>query len=364
MRVVHAASFLKPSSGIVQQMEWEQMAATSLGLDWQVIIFSSTSVTSKLSAMSFLERLFFILKFKKFKQLIELVSLRMNYYRWLESIEDEVDIFLLRHSLYDIQQLRFISECKKPVYLVHHTLEIKELALQGGWLGYLKVMAETWLGKKSIVRSRATVGVTNEIVAYEIARSQQLDRPSIVYPNGVIYDGRILADRRHAIPEIIFVASMFFPWIGLDLLLEEMRNSTAVFRLHLVGELDSKDHLLAVQDKRITIHGHKSANEIETLAESCWIGLSSFGLFRKGMSEACALKVRDYLRMGLPVFSGYHETLPTNFKYYRNSKLIMDDILHFALENRNATRQEVANSAQPYIDKVELLKRLSEQMIY
>ena len=364
VRVLHAAAFLKPSSGIVQQMKWEKMAASSLGLNWQVIIYSTESLGSSLSTILLLEKLCSHLNLRRIKNIIELFILRLNFYRWLESIEDNVDIYLLRYSLYDIQQLRFISKSKKPVYLVHHTLEIKELSLQRGALGYLKVIAESWLGKKSIKKSSVTVGVTKEIVDFEIARSQQIGRHSIIYPNGVIYDDRVLADRRTIIPEIIFVASMFLPWIGLDLLLDEMSNNTDEFCLHLVGQLNEKDYELAIQDKRIIIHGHKNADEIEKISESCWIGLSSFGLFRKGMTEACALKVRDYLRMGLPVFSGYQETLPSNFKYYRNSKLSIEGILNFAFENRNVTRKEVSISARPYIDKIELLKRLAEQMKY
>jgi len=45
--------------------------------------------------------------------------------------------------------------------------------------------------------------------------------------------------------------------------------------------------------------------------------LGTFGLYRKGMDEACPLKVREYLACGLPVIGAYRDTdIPDEADYY------------------------------------------------
>ena len=60
-----------------------------------------------------------------------------------------------------------------------------------------------------------------------------------VHPNGILYadDSDMPADRRGDVPELIFVASYFFEWHGLDTLLDSMDESDEDGRLHLVGTL-------------------------------------------------------------------------------------------------------------------------------
>jgi glycosyltransferase involved in cell wall biosynthesis len=363
MRVLHAVALLQPSSGVVNQMRWEQRAAGELGLDWESTIFTTSTSSYKPTLFKVIRKLIDSLPLGRLKNVFDLISLRRNYYKWLKSRENLFDIYVLRHSLYDIQQLIFIMQTNRPVYLVHHTLELSELALQIGWLGKVKVLLELWVGRHSIKSAYATVGVTQEIIDYEKRRANQPNKRSILYPNGVMCYGFSLTDRREAIPEIIFVASCFHPWHGLDLLLETMRENNDSFILHLVGELSPMEEAAARDDSRIIVHGHKDAISIGKIAESCWIGLSSFAIFRTGTQEACTLKVREYLAMGLPVYSGHRDVFPADFKYYKNSTLSIINILKFAFACRNITREEVASESFQYIDKVELLRHFSEQLI-
>jgi hypothetical protein len=89
------------------------------------------------------------------------------------------------------------------------------------------------------------------------------------------------------------------------------------------------------------------------------VGLSSFDLASKGMTEACTLKVRDFLRLGLPVYAGHRDSaLPNHFNYFVQGMPNWPDILSFARSMRAARRAEVVAAARPWIDKTILLERL------
>ena len=362
MKVLHTVALLEPSSGVVNQMKWEQQAADRLGLDWESNIFSNSTASFRSISFKVIKKIIDSLQIGGINNAFKLLILRYNFYKWLKSKEDICDAYILWHSLYDIQQLIFLRQTKKRVYLVHHTLEIAELSLLMGWRGKIKVMLECWLGKYSIRSAHTTVGVTQEIIDYEKKRANQPNKPSVLYPNGVMCEGLLLNDKRGVIPEIIFIASYFFPWHGLDLLLAVMKKNSDIFVLHLIGGLSPEDEIIALEDNRIIVHGHIDSQSIREISEKCWLGLASFALYRKNMQEACTLKVREYLAMGIPVFSGYRDIFPPNFSYYTKSELSVENILRLSYEHRNVTREQIASESHQFIDKIELLRCFSEKL--
>ena len=364
MKIFHTAALLTPPVGILSQMEWEQEAAHQLGLDWKVRMFCPAGSAKEGEIIRFSENIKNRSGKGKLRKLINWVVLRWEYHRWLKSFEASVDIFLLRHYVHDPFQLLFIARCKKPVYLVHHELEGPELELaggfsgKGGFAGKFRATLELLIGRYSIRQSKITIGVTREIIDYETKRALQPGKPSLLYPNGIMYSNQTVADKRTEMPELIFLASFFKPWHGLDLLLAAMQKNHDKFILHLVGDVSLGDKALAHQDKRVVLHGRKSHQEIQNIAAACWIGISSFGLFRQNMKEACTLKVREYLMMGLPVYAGYQDIFPTEFKFYKNGEIDIDKILQFAKIHRQEQRAAISSAARRYIDKVELVRGL------
>ena len=127
-------------------------------------------------------------------------------------------------------------------------------------------------------------------------------------------------------------------------------------KLHIIGNISaSSDH----RDDRIVFHGVRDEQYIEEIASECDVGLSSFALFRKNMSEACPLKVRQYLAMGIPVYSGHVDSgLPPDFPYYKNGGLNLNALLNFAKYSRCFSREEVRSASSKYIDKKLLMKKL------
>lgn len=358
MKVLHSAALLSPPSGILNQMRWEQQVADEAGIDWQVKMFcpsgsvNSEKIIQESTTVSF-ERIK-----SKFGKAWAWLKLRWEYHRWLKSQENDVDVFLLRYYVHDPFQLLFIRRCKKPVYLVHHTLEGPELAMSGGLKDRLRSAFDNIIANPCIKAASGIVGVTNEIIEYENARAK-VKKQSFLYPNGIVFTSNEIAeDHRTETPEILFVASYFASWHGLDLLLDEMKKNNSHFVLHVVGDVFDEDIRSAKHDPRVIIHGRKSHAEIKQLAAKCWGGVSCFGLHRVKMKEACTLKVREYLMLGLPVYAGYTEVLPDSFPFFKRGEVAITDMLDFFNQHRHLRRKEISEKSKEYIDKNQLLRLL------
>lgn len=362
MKVLHAAALLSPPSGVLTQMEWEQAAAVQLGLDWTVKMYCPHGSVPESGLVRFSDSI----ESKMFSPLEKAIAwavFRREYYRWLLSERTHYDVLLLRYYVHDPFQLAFLRRVNRPVFLVHHALECPELALGTGLGGRARAMAEGLLGPFAIRQASGIVGVTQEIAEYESQRAGISAESAIILPNGVLYSDNVAEDRRGSVIELLFVASGFAAWHGLDLLLEAMRNSRQEFVLHVVGNVSDMDLAMAGTDPRVICHGRLDHKAISEIAARCHLGLSSFALFRQQMTQACTLKVREYLMLGLPVYAGYREVLPDSFSYYRNGPCEVDAMLTFARSVMNVSRNDVAEAARPYIDKCMLLGNLYDALL-
>lgn len=364
MRVLHAAVMLRPPSGIINQMRWEREAACELGLDWSVKIFcpsgwaqpeniivNSKSVTAGYNG--FLRKIYAWLR------------IRIEYYFWVMNNQHDFDVFLIRYSVHDPFQfflLKRLKSINKEVYTVHHTLETPELKMMDGIIGNIRSVFENIIGYFSLKNVTGIVGVTNEIVQYERSRVSFNLSDQIVYPNGISYIANTENDCRKDKPELLFIASFFSEWHGLDLLIDSVKKSKKDFILHVVGEVSDQDYKSIVEDDRILLHGRLSKNEISSLSRSCWLGLGSFALERKSMAEACTLKVREYLKNGIPVYSGHTDVFPISFPFYRCGAVDIISILDYAYLMRNIEKGDIANESKKYIDKKYLTKSLYEDL--
>jgi len=348
--------------GIFQQMEWENAAAAHLGFDWRARLFvasganypkSSTVVEAAepkvgrgSGALARLKRWF---------------EFRKAYYEWLSQEAKECDVLLLRYSLSDPLQLRFIKTVGVPVFTVHHTLELSELRGRGGFIAYLRAGMEAVFGSASLRAASGVVGVTNEIRLYEQARMGH-SKPGLVYPNGIFKKGCCQDDRRGAVVNIVFVASSFLPWHGLDVLLSNLDSCKENFVLHLVGRVNESDRCVAERDQRVVLHGLLNSEEMSSVMAMCDVGLASFALHRNDMREACTLKVREYLSAGIPVYSGYRDVFPDEFPFYKMGEATFPEIMSFARKVRSIPRGAVAGAAAQYIEKDKLLAHFYDEL--
>ncbi|NYT79874.1 glycosyltransferase [Alcaligenaceae bacterium] len=363
MKILHCAFMMKLELGIINQMRWEVSATKSLGLKWTSKIYTPNKVDHADKLFVKLNTSFepSIFKSKLFPHLKE----KKKFYEWLETESKNYDIVLLRHSTANPHQYKFIKTSKTPIWLVHHTLEIPEIESADTFKSLLKSLVERFYGRKSIKNAIGIIGVTDEIINYELGRIKGISKPFLRYPNGILYDRKInyIEDNRDTNNvEIIFIASFFSGWHGLDMLLNELKGSTNFeFIIHIVGAVGKDDLELAGNDPRIKFHGLLSHHQIEKISAQCWIGLASFGLNRKSMNQACTLKVRDYLKIGLPVYSSHQDVFPDDFRYYRQGPLCIEKILSYAREMRTEDKVEISNFSKKFISKKEIVKKFHDQ---
>ena len=339
------------SSGIVLQMYNEYKAAKKIGIPYDVKIFMpEQNVPDKY------KEIIHFFKIENTAKFLIWCEIRKKYYEWLNTKQSTIDIYVLRYLFYDPYQYFFIKDISKKVYLVHHTLELPELRMNG-IKGNIQALLDNYWGNKSIRAAFGVVGVTDEIVKYEKERIKCNNKIGVIYPNGItVTKDEILDSRKMAIPEILFVASYFYDWHGLDLLIEAARKSNLDFIIHIVGNVSDKDLENMKEDKRFIIHNSLTSEEIDKLSAKCWIALGSFALYRKKLTQGSTLKVREYLSNGLPVFSGHQDIFPESFIFYKYESLNIDNIVDFAYKMRIFDKVDIKLKAEKYISKEILLK--------
>lgn len=338
-------------------MLWEQLAADNTRLTWDTRCYgveTPTSVVGVEPAQTLRNAGSGIMA-----QARAWSNWRRRYYEWLVKTAAFYDLVLVRHSLHDPYRANALSQVATKVATVHHTLEVPELGTIEGGGGLLRKGVERYCGPRSIAKADVVVGMTAEIAHYEVARIGS-PRPTVVYPNGAVVtdeDREAAASySRSALPSLLFVASRFAPWHGLDRLLASLDDCVEDFELIIVGRTSAADRAIAQGDSRIRFLGVLEAAAIAALARRSWVGLSSFALDRNGMQQACPLKVREYLKTGLPVYGGHEETFPYDVPFYRSGPADLNSILDFAHQIQYMTPAGTLDAAIPYIDKARLLK--------
>lgn len=351
-KVLHFNIFKTIPKGVLNQIIDEQTAVEEINkhVHWDIKLFSHDTAT-----YPFQESVVSSLQFAVVKDLANYMMLRKEAYDWLASQAISYDAILLRYRPGDI--FAYLKSKRFGRYFtIHHTMEVPEAKTRKFPLNLIEAGLERYLGYKVLERSSGIIGVTPEIIDYELSRLT-IPKPTFCHPNGIdLQRYQSARDRREGIPKLLLVASVQAPWHGIDLLVAELNSISENFKLHILGNITSNPIGF---DKRIVYHGVKDDNYIMELASECDVGLSSFALFRKNMREACPLKVRQYLSMGLPVYSGHKDSgLPDDFPYYINGCLNAESLLEYARNMRMVNRETVRSAAYPYIDKRILMRKL------
>lgn len=354
MKILHFNVYKHLLPGIKHQLIDERRAASELStlIEWTTVAYSLDTPTQP-----FMKQASVISNKYIPKRLNEYLSLKTQAYDWLLENQHHFDVILLRYSAGD--PFLFFNVNKINNFIsIHHTLEHHESLLAGGIVGYLHSKLEQISAPYILNKSVGLVGVTDEIRQYEVDRIQYI-KPSYTCPNGItITHPAKLIDQRTDEVKIVFIASTFSSWHGLDIVLEQFRQSALPVKLEVIGDVPNT---LRVNDSRITYHGTLNKLEITDILNSVDIGLSCFALGRKGMKEACTLKVREYLENGIPVYANHVDSaLPKNFPYYINRQFSLEYVVKLTSEFKKTSRSQVRNASEEFIDKKAQLKMLVE----
>ena len=173
------------------------------------------------------------------------------------------------------------------------------------------------LTRRRVLRSvSAFVPVTNELSRIAVS----FDRPVEVIANSIgLADLSPLSPApSDAPPRLAFMGTARTPWHGLDRI-AELARLFPDWGFDVVG--DDSETWPADQagpvPPNLALHGTLSRERYLPLLAASTAALGTFGLYRKGMHEACPLKVREYLALGLPVIGACADTdIPDDADYH------------------------------------------------
>ncbi len=205
------------------------------------------------------------------------------------------------------------------IYLRHSTVSPSMLALSaafptvlGGDLDDLDEMRirsplRYWYARFTRDRlfrgARRIVVVTNEIARQPaLAR---LGRPVSVFPNSInLDDYPELPAPENPSPRLVFIGSPWLAWAGVDKI-ARLASSFPSWHFDLVGP-DPEE--LPGAPANVVLHGVLSRDAYLPIMAQADVAIGPLALHRKGLSEASALKVAEYLAYGIPVILANAET--------------------------------------------------------
>ena len=146
-------------------------------------------------------------------------------------------------------------------------------------------------------------------VTYELQKSDsynQIRDNSVVISNGIpINDFKTLPKTNNQNPVLSFLGTSDFKWHGIDKVVN-MAKLLSDHKFYIIGP-SIKKYTSSIPDN-ITFTGFLEYEEYLIHLAKTDIAIGTLALHRKGMNEACALKVREYLALGLPVILAYDDT--------------------------------------------------------
>ena len=225
----------------------------------------------------------------------------------LESTEED-SIVYFRYPTADksfLRVVKFITSRRDCLFVTEHqSLETKELLQQRK---LLTLLSEKIYGRRVLRETTAFVGVTREIIDYELARSGDRSKPYLVNGNGIdvssvplrtppVFDGKNL--------DLLCVAQVA-KWHGLDRLIRGMAEykGEVNIRLNVVGygsEIPNlKKLILSLKlDDSVLFHGFKTGKELDEFFDKCHIAIGSLAIHRAGSGSP--LKSKEYCARGMP----------------------------------------------------------------
>lgn len=219
------------------------------------------------------------------------------------------------------------------------------------------------LGRRLKDVASAFVFVTHELAGLYQRDLTRMPKYSVI-ANG--YDfGRVpnLIESPSSRVSLVFIISPGLPWHGIDRLCD-IAQHLPEYDFQIVGES-------GVDSANVFYHGYQTGDALLKLLKTAHFGVGTLALDRKGMTEACPLKSREYLSHGLPCFGGYvdpdfaaHQGLPIYFRLTHSQDACQSaqeirDFVDFWLTKPNyksLVRQEAATILDDSVKEKERLR--------
>ncbi len=314
MKIAYVAYLIAPSSGVERRMQ--AMAASMPPeshhqVDFFLINPHATGTHNQVHYLPFQTKpypfSYVDYLFQKFSLIERAVDL------------DQYDHIILRYPLADPSGAAFMQ--RYAVITEHHTNEVAEKFAQfqaehrvvAKVMRRLRYQLEQHYGRQLLKFGKGLVAVTDEIRALEEQRiAGGTSRPATTIGNGISVASVQQTGFRpfsgsHL--HLAFVASHPTPWHGLDRIIRSLAEYKEVkTTLHIIGAITpSMIKPLSSSHVALQFHGTQHGSALDAILSNMHAGISTMALYRKGMSQACSLKTREYTARGLPFLLAYQD---------------------------------------------------------
>ena len=315
MRVLHLNYMPTINIGKVNKLTQQAQAAQELGLpiDFLVINDQLTKTTAGLC---------FVKMKLPANRFIKNVIQKVDRYKLIAAHTDleNYDLLVMRYPIMQGRGWRsWFENCRIPIVLECHTFYHKELEYY-----FSNPALSRWVSRGESKNSKRVsqyisgiIGVTGEITEY-YQNHFNTDHAAVMANGCSVADFpvRTLEKGESDIIHLLFVASIFSPWHGLDRILKSLAEYSGPprIRLSVVGDPGQFSSDLV----RFESSGHKwvdlscpgvlTGDDLTQLYNRAHIAISSMALFRNDLHEASTLKTREYTARCIPYIYGYHDS--------------------------------------------------------
>ena len=343
-RFAYISTIIQPTSGVLNKLERQARTAQEGNIP---IDFYWTGKAAAVKTEAYPS-----LRLEPLPQTLNSFQIRKRQAERVNALLDEYDKVILRYTQWDPITHVSLND-KKRVILELHTRYLTELRSERSWRYPFELAFSSWLRPFG-----GLTGVSPEIVASEVRRSGYEGKTTVI-PNSINVSSFEVADeplwKAGETLKLIMVASQFYAWQGLELILADIAKATRNdFELHLVGQLTPEQAQLADAQPQVISHGLKPVDELKNMYQDMHAGLSFFNLAHKKMTSTSALKVCEYLAAGIPVISAHHDSaLPEGFEYELVTPNFDVQRIHSFMQSiAQTSRTTIQAAAHPYIDSL------------
>ena len=250
----------------------------------------------------------------------------LNLLKWADEHVGEYDKLYIRNYRPGFYWWLFLLKYGYKSITEHQTmeyLEVKALAKENpfglkpskflSWFEHtlLPMFNEKIFGSLALGATAQIVAVTREIGEYEVRRAFPQKPALAVIANGIdvesyplrtppVFDGKQLKIM------MLVGGSTAVDWHGIDLVMQgiEQYQGPIQIQLWLLGDIRV---LKPYEAPYIVKPGFADKKMLNELSDTIHIGLGSFASQRKGLNEACSLKMREYAARGIPAVYGQED---------------------------------------------------------
>ncbi|KRS21861.1 hypothetical protein AAY72_06330 [Alishewanella sp. WH16-1] len=228
------------------------------------------------------------------------------------------DYVFLRYPLFDFSALLFRKELGK-VYFEHHSIELNEIKKAGFpfLFKHVQYFSELLFAPLFLKKCLGHLSVTSQISSHQKSRFSGLGK-YIVFSNGISLSDTDVVSSKESIAgsltnndslQVVFVASEFKSWHGLDRLISSLKNyhGEKPIVVNLVGFVS--DQLLgdiqSLYNQKVSfiLHGNKSKKDTLAIINNSHLGVDSLALDRIGFEVSSTLKSKEYVLLAKPFIS-------------------------------------------------------------